>query len=149
MDIIWRNFHSNLQESLSLQSWQAEDLPNHPKENHIWQNSQFTISTIPKVNKKNPLESLSWLPPPPGIFKLNFDGASKGNLGRAGYGGIFRTSLGQVHLIFFGCLGWDTNNSVELEGLWQGFNLIHLYNFSPTIVEGDSQILISMANQLL
>ena len=36
-----------------------------------------------------------------------------------------------------------------MEGLWQGLNLTHLYNLSPIIVEGDSQILINIANQLL
>ena len=126
-----------------------EDLPSHPKENHIWQNWQFTISTIPKVNKQNPPESLSWLPPPPVIFKLNFDGASKGNPGPAGFGGIFRNSQGDIQAIYYGSIGWDTNNSAELEGLWQGLNLAHIYNLSPIVVEGDSQILISMANQLL
>ena len=80
---------------------------------------------------------------------MNFDGASKGNPGPVGFGGIFRNSQGDIQAIYYGSIGWDTNNSVELEGLWQGLNLAHIYNFLPIIVEGDSQILISMANQLL
>ena len=80
---------------------------------------------------------------------MNFDGASKGNPGPAGYGGIFRNSQGEIEAIFYGSIGWDTNNSAELEGLWQGLNLARLYNFLPIIVEGDSQIVISMANQML
>jgi hypothetical protein len=32
-----------------------------------------------------------WSPPQPGFIKLNYDGASKGNPGQAGAGGIFPT----------------------------------------------------------
>ena len=38
LDIIWRNFSNNLQESLALHSWQEEDLPKQPKEAIIWKN---------------------------------------------------------------------------------------------------------------
>ena len=69
---------------------------------------------------------------------MNFDGASKGNPGPAGFGGIFRNSQGDALAIYYGSIGWDTNNSAELEGLWQGLNLTHLLNLSPIIVEGDS-----------
>jgi hypothetical protein len=33
-----------------------------------------------------------WEPPPQGFIKLNYDGASKGNPGQAGAGGLFRDS---------------------------------------------------------
>jgi hypothetical protein len=36
----------------------------------------------------------SWLPPPKDFIKLNFDGASKGNPGPAGYGIVFRSPDG-------------------------------------------------------
>lgn len=83
------------------------------------------------------------------MIKLNFDGASKGNPGQAGYGGIFQDCRGNPLLIFFGSIGWDTNNSAELEGLWQGLCLAQQHNFQPVVIEGDSQIFINMANQLL
>lgn len=57
------------------------------------------------------------------MINLNFDGASKGNPGRVGYGGIFKDHKGKPLLIFLGSIGWDTNNSAKLEGLWQGLIL--------------------------
>ena len=92
---------------------------------------------------------MKWTPPPSGMFKFNFYGAFRGNPGQAGFGGIFRNSEGETQVIYYGSIGWDTNNSAELEGLWKGLSLIHHYKFFPIIIEGDSQILINMVNQLL
>ena len=48
-----------------------------------------------------------------------------------------------------GNLGWDTNNSAELEGLWQGLLLSQQLRLHPLDIEGDSQILINLSKQLL
>jgi len=53
----------------------------------------------------------TWQCPPLGFFKLNFDGASKGNLGPAGFGEVIRNSEGIISHIMVGNLGFDTNNS--------------------------------------
>jgi len=82
------------------------------------------------------------------VIKLNFDGASKGNSGKAGYGGIYRNHEGQPFLSFFGSIGWDTNNSAELEGLCLGMKLANQHNFYPILIEGDTQILINMVIQI-
>lgn len=37
----------------------------------------------------------------------------------------------------------------ELEGLWQGLNLAQQHSYFPLIIEGDSQILINMAQQII
>eukprot|EP00253_Pinus_taeda_P007787 PITA_07787 len=87
----------------------------------------------------------TWSPPPKITYILNFDGASKGNPGITGYGGIIRNSQGNSLKIYFGSIGWKTNNAAELEGLWQGLQIAQLQSFFPLIVEGDSQILINMA----
>lgn len=86
-----------------------------------------------------------WQPPPKHSLKLNFDGASKGNPGNAGFGGIFRDYKGSPILIFYGNIGWDTNNSAELEGLWQGLRLAQNLSYKLLEIEGDSQILINLA----
>jgi len=71
-------------------------------------------------------------------LKLKFDGVSKGNLGNARYGGIFRNHEGLPLLIYFGNIGWDANNTVELEELWQGLLLSRKRQFHPLEIEGDS-----------
>lgn len=92
--------------------------------------------------------SNKWIPPQ-NVFQLNFDGASKGNPGKARFGGIFRDHKGVTLLTFLGSKGWDSNNSVELEGLWQGPLLAQSHGFFPLIIEGDSQILINMVNKIM
>lgn len=44
-------------------------------------------------------------PPPHGFLKVNIDGASKGNPGLAGFGGVIRDEQGQIKEIFHGHLG--------------------------------------------
>lgn len=83
------------------------------------------------------------------MVQLNFEGASKGNPGREGFGGIFKNHKGNVLQTFMGSIGWDTNNLVELEGLWQGLLLAQSHGLFPLIIEGYSQILINMVNQIL
>eukprot|EP00253_Pinus_taeda_P021887 PITA_21887 len=129
----------------------AEDLPSTPTEKSIWDNWQISLphqaaskSTIPIKQEKKKI----WTPPPPNLFQLNFDGASKGNPGLSGYVGVFRDHSGNPHLIYLGSKGWDTNNSAELEGLWQGLVLAQVHNFFPLVVEGDSQIIINMGKHL-
>lgn len=90
-----------------------------------------------------------WIPPPRHMFQLNFDGASKGNLGKAGFGGIIRDHKGTPCLFYFRSNGWDTNNSAELEGLWKGLILSHKQGLFPLVIEGDSQILIQMVSKIL
>ena len=76
------------------------------------------------------------------VFKINFDGATKGNPGVAGFGGTCRNSEGEILHIFFGLIGEDTNNSTKLEGLLQGVKIVISEGWLPTMVEGDSHILV-------
>ena len=91
---------------------------------------------------------MSWSSPPSLVFKVNFDGAARGNLGDARYGGVCRNYNGEIIQVFFGSLGIDTNNSAELEGMIQGIQIIILNGWLSAIVEGDSRILIQMAQQM-
>ena len=116
----------------------------------VWQNWNLNLGITPKIRKKTATNTpLNWIPPSPGVFKLNFDGASKGNPGQAGFRGIIRNFNGEIQHLYFGSIGWDTNNLAELEGLWQGLRLTLQHNLFPIIIEGDYQILIHIANQLL
>lgn len=143
--------HHNIQESLSIRSWSTEDLPTTSQEQAIYDNWQIQLQTLPSSKVKLPkiqASASSWTPPPINVFQLNFDGASKGNLGSTGYGGLIRNHLGKVLITFFSSTGWNTNNVAELEGLWRGLQIAQKYKHMPLIVEGDSQILINIATKL-
>ena len=89
-----------------------------------------------------------WNPPPEGTFKLNIDGAAKGNPVPAGYGGVIRNSEGTILSLFWGSIGSITNNMAELEGLINGLIWARQTRKMPLMVEGDSQIIINTARKI-
>jgi ribonuclease HI len=90
-----------------------------------------------------------WSPPPKDFLKLNFDGASKGNPGDAGYGVVFRNHLGHIIAIGAGPLGHSTNNAAELWALINGLQMASQNNYTKLIVEGDSQVIIGLLRRIL
>jgi ribonuclease HI len=78
---------------------------------------------------------------------LSFDGASKGNLGEAGGGGIISNPIGNIILRYAWGIGIDSNNKVEALALWQGLTQALILNIQDLIVLGDSRILIQALNQ--
>ena len=50
--------------------------------------------------------------------------------------------MGRILKIYYGAIGIDTNNSIELEGLIQGFKFMIKEGWVTTIIEGDSNMLI-------
>ena len=85
-----------------------------------------------------------WAPPPRSGFKINFDGEDKGDPGAVDYGVVCRNLDGEILLLFYGSIGFDTINPVELEGLLEGLKIMVREGWLPTIIEGDSNILIGM-----
>eukprot|EP00253_Pinus_taeda_P006621 PITA_06621 len=141
VEIIWSKLCVNLKETLLLRSWTEEDLLTLNNEKAIWENWNLQLPQEPlyKVSPKSSnTKKASWTAPPKHSFKLNFDGALKGNPGIAGFGEIFRNDKGSPLLIYYGNIGWDTNNSAELEGLWQGLILSRNQSIHPPEVDGDS-----------
>jgi len=152
LEQIWTTLHQNIMESLSTKEWYLEDMPTSQQEKAIWENWRIPINQQSITKKKTSVqnkEADKWTPPPNNMFQLNFDGASKGNPGKAGYGGVFRDHHGNPQLIYMGSKGWDTNNSAELEGVWRGLILAQERGFFPLIIEGDSQIIIRMITKLM
>ena len=58
------------------------------------------------------------------MFKLFFDGASKGNPGMARGGGIIICPEGRIEVEYFWNIGFDSNNMAKACGLWQGIKLL-------------------------
>eukprot|EP00253_Pinus_taeda_P025774 PITA_25774 len=152
LEQVWTIIKQNLQETLSIKGWSQEDFPSSNQEQEIWNNWQFQITppnssqgTSVTREKNTPT---NWKPPPKNTYILNFDGASKGNPGITGYGGVIRNSQGIPLKVYFGSIGWNTNNAAELDGLWKGLQISQQQRYIPLIVEGDSQIIINMATKI-
>jgi ribonuclease HI len=75
-------------------------------------------------------------------YILSFDGASKGNLGTTGGGGILVSPTGLTNLSFAWGLGIETNNRAEALALWQGLNQAITHNVWDLVILGDSRIII-------
>ncbi|XP_042478730.1 uncharacterized protein LOC122059757 [Macadamia integrifolia] len=86
-----------------------------------------------------PVLEVFWCKPPVNWVKLNFDGSSLGNLGRAGAGGVFRDWLGRV-LGSYKTLGVF---QAEMEGLMHARNL----GFQCLWVESDSTAVVMLIQQ--
>ncbi|KAG9449626.1 hypothetical protein H6P81_009591 [Aristolochia fimbriata] len=94
-----------------------------------------------------PSPPATWIPPPAGTIKVNFDGSSLGNPGPAGYGGVFRKSEGEILMSFAGPIGIEDSTSAEVYGVLHA--LRHFQNrFSgPLLIEGDSSNVIGWCKQ--
>jgi hypothetical protein len=89
----------------------------------------------------------NWTPPPSGFLKLNFDGATKGNPGVAGAGGVIRDSGGNIIRLYTGSMGNSTNNT-KFGALELGLEILSRERMTNTIVEGDSTLVINMVKRL-
>lgn len=71
---------------------------------------------------------------------LEFDGASRGNPGKAGAGAVIRTVDGHVICLLREGLGVVTNNVAEYRGLILGMKYVLRKGFKQIRVTGDSQL---------
>lgn len=74
---------------------------------------------------------------------LFFDGASKGNPGSAGAGGVITLANGNTLCNYAWGLGIDSNNAAEFCSLWQGLKIARDKGIGNITVFGDSRLLIS------
>ena len=75
-----------------------------------------------------------------------FDGASKGNPGKAGGGGVVINPRGKVEIEYTWNIGQDSNNMAEAYGLWQGLKLVQKEGVDEVMVIGDSRLIIQAMN---
>ena len=94
-----------------------------------------SIARTPPAHVSSPNH---WQAPPAGTFKLNVDGAAKGNLGPARYGSAIINTKGDIISLFWGSIGTNMNNIAELEGLINVLKWERKTGKTPLVVEGDS-----------
>ncbi|GLJ34169.1 hypothetical protein SUGI_0686870 [Cryptomeria japonica] len=87
--------------------------------------------------------TIKWETPLRSWTKLNFDGASKGNLRASGIRAIIRDEQGNILHGLFGGIGVATNKEAEIRALEVGLRLYVRQGISRIIIEGDSQIIIT------
>jgi ribonuclease HI len=73
---------------------------------------------------------------------LSFDGASKGNPGQAGGGGIIENPLEATTINFALGLGIESNNRAEALALWQGLIQAKRHRIQDLVIIGDSRVVI-------
>ena len=78
-----------------------------------------------------------------GFWKLNFDGASRGNLGPSRLGACIRDSQGLVVAIITTPLPARTNNMAELQALLAGLILAKQGKYQKLNIEGDYVVIIN------
>lgn len=85
-----------------------------------------------------------WLPPPTSKYKLNFDGASCGNLGKSTIGVVVFDNKACIIKAQCQCIASGTNNVAELHALSRGLDLFLSLHFLDVVIEGDSQVVFYM-----
>ncbi|KAL0368127.1 UNVERIFIED_CONTAM: putative ribonuclease H protein [Sesamum calycinum] len=75
------------------------------------------------IKRRTTLMKVKWNKPDRGWIKINTDGASKGNLGPSGAGGIARDEKGVAIFAFYEFIGEATNMCAEIFGLFKALQL--------------------------
>lgn len=84
----------------------------------------------------------SWNPPPHGILKLSFDGASKGNLGPTGYGCAVWNHEGIIIKALCGPLVQCDSTMAEAQSLSTGLKELKKMRLRSYVIEGDLEVVI-------
>ncbi|XP_077249006.1 uncharacterized protein LOC143888448 [Tasmannia lanceolata] len=79
-----------------------------------------------------------WAQPPEGFCKLNVDGASFGNPGASGFGGLLRDHDGAVKWAFSGPNGISDSSEAEVKAAYYGILHMERTLLDKVIMEGDS-----------
>ncbi|CAL1353594.1 unnamed protein product [Linum trigynum] len=89
---------------------------------------------------------IGWLPPPPGWIKMNVDGASNGEQGRAGAGGVLRDANKLWIGGFVSSLGSCAAGMAEVWAIYHGLKMAWAGGHRVIILESDSQTAIHLMN---
>jgi ribonuclease HI len=150
-DATWTKVRAQVTETVRNKSWTEKDWQCNPEEQIILHNWQLDLtnhllSRSPTVPLVSPT---TWTTPPAHFIKVNFDGASKGNPGPAGYGTVLRNSDGEILGLEAGFIGDTTNNVADLTGLLRGLQAATNKGYQRILLEGDSQPIIKLATRII
>ncbi|KAL0283419.1 UNVERIFIED_CONTAM: putative ribonuclease H protein [Sesamum radiatum] len=99
------------------------------------------------VKRKTNLMTVKWYKPDRGWIKINTDGASKGNPGPAGAGGIARDEKGMPIFAFYEFIGEATNMYAEVYGLFKALQICQTENIHRLWIEVDAVNLIRLIKE--
>jgi hypothetical protein len=89
---------NSARESIFDRNWSMDEMDHYEREHLILSNlihpSSLPSATLSKTSSSSISIPYFWSPPPSRFIKLNFDGASKGNIRPVRFGGVFRYDLG-------------------------------------------------------
>ena len=109
--------------------------------------AEFTFCAKTSSSKNPRVERLiRWERPGRGWFKLNTDGASLGNPGAAGGGGIIRNDVGIWVKAFVRNIGNTTSFLVELWALRDGLQMCQQMHINALEVELDAKVISDLMN---
>ncbi|XP_042508160.1 uncharacterized protein LOC122084146 [Macadamia integrifolia] len=99
---------------------------------------------IPRVTRtRREIIEVRWCLPFPGWIKLNTDGCSLGNPGKAGAGGIFRNEKGDSLLNYREYVGIRTNFEAKLLAVIAGLEQAKINGFQHLWIECDSTAVVT------
>jgi hypothetical protein len=112
-ELTWGKIAMLIKETVRSKNWQPKDKECNQEEQCTLQRWQLRLinQLVIKAPKSQNISPTTWTPPPTGFIKINFDGASKGNPGPAGYGAVIRNSKGEILILAAGYLGETTTPS--------------------------------------
>ncbi|XP_074289408.1 uncharacterized protein LOC141614562 [Silene latifolia] len=102
---------------------------------------------IPQQINPNVEVFIRWLPPPHGWILLNTDGASKGNPGPAGGGGIFRDETGNFLSAYYFSCGSCTSMKAEFLALLAGLKRAKALRLSRLLIHMDNSNCVKIINE--
>ncbi|GLJ11050.1 hypothetical protein SUGI_0141360 [Cryptomeria japonica] len=89
------------------------------------------------------IKEIRWKPPMGNFYKLNFDGAARGNPGISGISCVIRNQEGNILVAGYGRIPNGSNKIAEAKALLLGIKLAIKFKACNLIIEGDSQNILS------
>lgn len=102
------------------------------------------IHKVYRVDNKKKRDNIAWRFPNYDWIKVNFDGAAKGNPGKAGGGGVTRNAQGRCIVAFASPFGTQNNHVAEAMAMLKSLQLAQEFKFKKVWLEGDSLNIIQV-----